>query len=235
MSHQKPTDREARQDEIATARAADERIAAAWSLYWDAIAPANTLTRELGDQRKRLRGAQRRAARPGLTPASQADADGYVASCEARIAETEAEIARIRQEAKPLADAARALDAKLYTGWQRFFLVEHIHASQHCSSFRANTRVNWLPAVSGLTEAEAVAEYGAILCTICFPSAPVAWTSGTAKPTDGRCAGSGRPIDRSLPHRSGFYAGNWVTCPVCERHVGVSRTALRIPKHQAAS
>jgi hypothetical protein len=230
MSHH-PTPA-ARRREIATARAADERIAAAWALYWDAVAPANALARELGEQRKRLRGAQRRAARPGLTAAAQAEADQYVGACEVSIAQTEAEIARIRDAAALLADVARALDAELYTGWQRFFLVEHIHASQHCSSFRASTRISWLPAVSGLTEAEAVAEYGAILCTICFPSAPVEWTNGEAKATDGRCPGSGKPIDRSLPHRSGFYAGNWATCPECERHVGVTRTALRIPKHQ---
>ena len=72
-----------------------------------------------------------------------------------------------------------------YRGWSRFFLVQntngHIHSSLHCSTCRWDTDFAWLPELSGLTEVDAVAEYGEILCSICFPSAPVEWTTGTNK------------------------------------------------------
>lgn len=74
-----------------------------------------------------------------------------------------------------------------YTGWSRFFLVQskaghkagHIHRSMTCSTCRPTTRFGWLPHLSGQTEADAVNELGAMLCTVCFPSAPVEWTNGT--------------------------------------------------------
>lgn len=66
--------------------------------------------------------------------------------------------------------------------WSRFFLVDnhdgHIHKTMQCSTCFPTTRFRWLPALSGLTEAEAVTAHGSILCTICFPSAPVEWTNG---------------------------------------------------------
>lgn len=69
-----------------------------------------------------------------------------------------------------------------YTGWSRFFLVNnnngHIHSSMSCSTCQISTSFSWLPSVSGLTEADAVAEFGYILCSVCYPSAPVDWTSG---------------------------------------------------------
>ena len=202
--------------EIAAARAADERIAAAWSAYWAAMAPTSTHSASIKDATKRLRYARTDEAR---------------AQWEARIARAQAAIATITEAAAPLAQAARDLDAELYTGWQRFYLVEHIHSSTRCSSFRPTTRVGWLPDVSGLTEAEAVAAHGAILCTICFPSAPIEHTAGIQ---DDRCSGSGKPIDSSLPTRSGFYSGNYATCADCGKRVGVSRNGYRIPKHAAA-
>lgn len=71
----------------------------------------------------------------------------------------------------------------LYTGWSRFFLVTssaggHIHSSMDCSTCRISTEYGWLPTLSGLTEEAAVAAHGAILCTVCYPSAPVEWTGG---------------------------------------------------------
>ena len=72
-----------------------------------------------------------------------------------------------------------------YTGWSRFYLVTnsngHIHSSMHCSTCYWDTSFAWLTELSGLTEAEAVAEYGEILCSICYPSAPVEWTNGVNK------------------------------------------------------
>lgn len=67
--------------------------------------------------------------------------------------------------------------------WNRFFLVEggHIHSSTGCSSLRPTTRIGWLPELSGETEAEAVEMYGSVLCSKCFPSAPVEHTLGRVK------------------------------------------------------
>jgi hypothetical protein len=70
-------------------------------------------------------------------------------------------------------------------GLVAFFLVNasngHIQRTLNCSTCFPTTSYSWLPALSGLTEAEAVAEYGGILCSICFPSAPVEWTTGKNK------------------------------------------------------
>lgn len=69
--------------------------------------------------------------------------------------------------------------------WSRFFLVTnsngHIHSSTSCHTCHWTTDFRWLPTLSGLTEAEAVAEHGEILCSVCFPSAPVEWTQGESK------------------------------------------------------
>lgn len=74
-----------------------------------------------------------------------------------------------------------ALEAT-YTGWSRFFLVTssagHVHSSTHCSTCRPTTAFGWLPELSGKSEATAVAELGPTLCSVCYPSAPVDWTTG---------------------------------------------------------
>lgn len=66
--------------------------------------------------------------------------------------------------------------------WTRFFLVTntngHIHSSLECSTCRETTSYAWLPAISGLTEADAVAQIGPRLCSVCFPSAPVEHRDG---------------------------------------------------------
>jgi hypothetical protein len=84
-----------------------------------------------------------------------------------------------RTEAGPLEDRFER------ERWSRFFLVNnkggHIHSSMQCSTCFIDTSFSWLPALSGLTEKDAVEEYGAILCTVCFPSAPVEWTGGISK------------------------------------------------------
>ena len=88
-------------------------------------------------------------------------------------------LAEARAEAKPLEDRFER------ERWSRFFLVNnangHIHSSMQCSTCRFDTSFSWLPTLSGLTEADAVEAHGAILCTVCFPSAPVEWTGGISK------------------------------------------------------
>jgi len=103
---------------------------------------------------------------------------------------------------QPAVTAVRVADAAInaheeaqYRGWQRFFLVQdgHIHASRSCGSLRITTKIGWLPQLSGETEADAVAAHGAMLCTKCFPSAPVEFTRGKDAPAD-QCPGSGERI-----------------------------------------
>lgn len=71
--------------------------------------------------------------------------------------------------------------------WSRFYLVTntngHIHSSMNCSTCFNSTQFAFLPNLSGLDEAAAVTDQGEILCSICFPSAPVAWTTGESKAT----------------------------------------------------
>lgn len=206
-----------RVDEIAIARAADEQIAAMWDTYWDARKPIVELERQRANELK----SQRRSSRP------EAFAD--------RIARLGEKIEVATAEARPLAQAARDLDAKLYTGWTRFYLVQHIHNSPHCSSFRPTTQIGWLPDVSGLTEAEAVAEHGAILCTKCFPTAPVELTNGTLKVAadDSTCPGSGQAYDPAQPNTARYHFGPMATCPTCGELVGLkSRGSSLVRKHK---
>lgn len=64
--------------------------------------------------------------------------------------------------------------------WSRYWLVTssdgHIHASRHCSTCnkgREPTGFALAAYLSGKTEAEAVADLGPALCSVCYPSAPV--------------------------------------------------------------
>lgn len=72
--------------------------------------------------------------------------------------------------------------------WSRFYLVVgnangHIHKDMACHSCYPDTQYAWLPELSGDSEAEAVQAEGEILCTFCFPSAPVAWCEGVGRRT----------------------------------------------------
>jgi hypothetical protein len=93
----------------------------------------------------------------------------------------QAALAAIREQQAPL---EAIFDARQ---WSRFFLVTntngHIHSSLNCSTCRWDTQFAWLPNLSGLTEQDAVEEWGGILCSVCFPSAPVEHTSGENKKT----------------------------------------------------
>lgn len=117
--------------------------------------------------------------------------------------------------------------------WTRFFLVKnsggHIHSSMDCSTCFPTTQFGWLPELSGQSEPEAVAAHGAILCTVCYPTAPVEWTD---RRDDSVCTGSGRYYNADLPHRTGFYAGNWGTCEACGETQTVSKYG-KIRKHKA--
>lgn len=116
--------------------------------------------------------------------------------------------------------------------WTRFFLVQnnggHIHSSMSCSTCYITTRFGWLPNLSGLTEAEAVAAHGAILCTVCYPSAPVEWTDGR---DDSVCPGSGQHYDTDQKSRVGYYSGNWGHCVECGKVQTITKIG-NIRKHK---
>lgn len=108
------------------------------------------------------------------------------------------DVEKYRVELKALAAEAKPFNDEFDRrgGWSRFFLVTssngHIHRNLSCSTCRINTAYAWLPSVSGKSEAEAVAEHGTRLCTVCYPSAPVEWTI-YEKPVDPKtCAGVGK-------------------------------------------
>lgn len=214
-----------RKAEIEKAREIDARIAAAWTLYHDVNDKIIALQKEAKYALK--------MSASSLYFGESKNAIRMKAYWGGKMTEAMAKIEKIQPEADALYLAADQLNKDLYEGWSRFFLVKHIHRSQHCSSFRPRTRVGWLPNLSGQTEAEAVAEHGAILCTICYPSAPIEWTRGNQDPNV--CTGAGKGIDRKLPIREGYYAGNWATCPDCGARVGIAKSGIRIPKHKKAA
>jgi transcription elongation factor Elf1 len=116
--------------------------------------------------------------------------------------------------------------------WSRFFLVQdgHIHARTSCQSLRITTRVGWLPELSGESEEDAVKAHGAMLCTFCFPSAPVEWTRG--KPADpSTCEGSGIYAGEYMTDKQKRLYSKFGTCPHCGEGVSVTST-MKFRKHK---
>ncbi|MEV6680686.1 hypothetical protein AB0N09_28050 [Streptomyces erythrochromogenes] len=116
-------------------------------------------------------------------------------------------------------------------GWSRFFLVRgrggHIHSSRRCQTCHLTTDIGWLPDMSGRTEADAVAEHGPWLCTVCYPSAPLEWTVGDPKPQ--ACAGTDQPAAAGTVRRN--YAGAYGQCPGCNDRRKL-KAGGRLPRHQ---
>ena len=210
-----------RAEEIAHAREVDTEVARLYGEYWAVQHEVVQFFDWAADSQK---DAAKYAAKGWVTRAeeSQALADKYTDHAKA-----------LMPEAKRLRAIAQDYNDANYTGWSRFFLVQHIHNTQYCPSFRPTTRVGWLPNVSGLTEVEAVAEYGATLCTKCFPDAPVELTTQPADPT--LCTGSGGPYDKeNLTGREQAYYSPAGYCPVCGKWVSLTaRFSGKLRKHKA--
>lgn len=153
-------------------------------------------------------------------------------------AEAKTELAEADAEAAPL--------NALYVAerWSRFFLVTssaggHIHKDMYCSTCNnglSRTTFGWLPELSGLSEKDAVDAHGAILCTVCYPSAPVEWTNAheiaaEAKAAE-KCPGSGQQAPREALVARRRYA----KCPHCNAVPAITSTGLlRSHKPQVAS
>lgn len=182
-----------------------------------------------------------------------ADAMQRAARADARVASYEKVAARGDYNAAYYADALdearveqneahaeRQAAERDYGGWSRFFLVQggHIHSSMNCSTCnngRHLTQFGWLPELSGLDEAAAVAAHGAILCTVCFPSAPVEWTNHyeveAARKAAARCPGSGKRYDEAKP-RELQRMSKWGYCTGCGTRQTVTPTGM-IRAHKA--
>lgn len=209
------TDRTA---EIEKARRVDTEVARLWNEFYFVNDQKLQWVRKLEEYRT----SQARYVRLDLQIRA-AEYEKNIEVCEKKVAELEI-------QAAPLKAAAIKFDRENYEGWSRFWLVKHIHNTQHCSSFRENTRVGWLPQVSGLTEVEAVSEYGATLCTICFPSAPVELTQAKVDPSI--CEGSGQYHSREyLTGRENAYRGKAGYCPACLRWQTLTATG-NMRKHK---
>lgn len=126
-------------------------------------------------------------------------------------------------------------------GWSRFFLVTssagHIHSSMNCSTCNFRTTYGWYPEFSGQTMAEAIAAWdergsAEVLCTTCFPNAPVARTQPQVDPN--QCPGSGTLNYPQETARLGFYSGNYGVCRHCDEKITVTSTG-KMRKHKTAA
>lgn len=58
-------------------------------------------------------------------------------------------------------------------GWARYYVVDnnngHLHTNTRCQNTYETTEWVWMPGMSGMTKAEAVAEGGSLTCLSCFP------------------------------------------------------------------
>lgn len=206
-----------RKSEIAHAVKIDTEVARLWSIF-----------HEVNDQMSRIAKDIERVA--GYSTKSYNQTESRQAEYAARIAKLEAELGELREPREIARAAALDYDKANYGGWSRFFHVVHIHKSMNCSSFRPTTKIGWLPQLSGRTEIEAVAEQGESLCTICFPSAPVALTQKQVDPN--ACAGSG--MGHSREHKTGrenSRYGRAGYCPVCLRWQTVTASGV-MRKHK---
>lgn len=175
----------------------------------------------------------------GLRRLAEGDAR-YTGWSHERLAEVEAKYEALQEQAIRIENETLPYESEFRArgGWTRFFHVTnsngHIHSSMNCSTCFPTTRYAWLTEMSGQSEAEALETLGKqnhVLCSVCFPNAPVWMFSKRQDPSV--CEGSGRIYDSSLPHRTGYYTGNWAECPVCHTNQTVTK-AYKIRKHQAA-
>lgn len=132
---------------------------------------------------------------------------------------------------------------KAYTGWSRFFIVPggHIHSSMSChtcnKSWNNPTQFGWLPGLSGKSDADAVKEQGALLCTVCYPDAPTEWTNHyeqkAAEKKAEECPGSGTWNYPAETARTGYFTGNYGVCKHCNQRITITKTG-KMRSHKPA-
>lgn len=119
-------------------------------------------------------------------------------------------------------------------GWTRFYLCTntdgHIHTGRSCNTVHATTHLVLKPELSGLTEKDAVRAYGPILCSVCYPTAPLAWTEGNTPDTSGDC-----PTSRTYAPRGSYnprHLSPYARCPKCKEMVSITSTG-KFRQHDA--
>lgn len=148
-----------------------------------------------------MKSGVRRTRTPGLTNYTDIDTvNKVIAACAASTRYTAKRLAddivKRRDQYVAAREAYEQAEAR-YEGWRRYVLVPggHIHNGPYCHSLTPFTRRAWLPELSGLDAKDAVEQYGEILCSHCFPDAPVAWTLKKQGQSDAAdddfCPGSG--------------------------------------------
>lgn len=177
-----------------TPREIDTALAAAWHEIDKAWEHRGLVANSVFRWAEEERGIRSRYIRKGYVPSlpiseARAELDKLVTAGDERSimrGKRPSEALAKLDEADARVQAARAVAEELerhYTGWSRFFVVTssagHVHASRNCRTTRSSTTFGWLPQLSGKSEAEAVQELGERLCSVCFPSAPIAWQGGT--------------------------------------------------------
>jgi hypothetical protein len=100
-------------------------------------------------------------------------------------------LAELRAKYATLSDASQAVRTHElgYTGWTRFFLLTssdgHVHSSMNCSTCNkgrsSSTFALWAE-LSGVEIDAAVDKLGPALCSVCYPTAPVAWQDAVRIP-----------------------------------------------------
>lgn len=151
----------------------DTALAALWALWYRADSPIEALQVEV----KRL---EARKADP------------------ARIARVRAEVVAAEDKAAKVMTSMTPYENEYVRrgGWTRYFLVDnkggHIHNGRSCSTCRVTTQYRWLVeyAARPADEMYADEEFGAMVCTTCYPDAPVAAKAPAAPVKTGQCDGT---------------------------------------------
>lgn len=123
---------------------------------------------------------------------------------------------------------------KSYTGWARYFIVPggHIHTSTQCRtcnhSWEHPTQFEWLTNFSGEKLADVVDQHGAVLCTVCFPEAPLDWTNYFDRLAEEKkktqCSGSATWDYDLDTARLGQPTGNYGICEHCGEKISITST-----------
>lgn len=160
-----------------------------------------------------------------------------------RIVDLRAEISALQSQLEGIRAEEKPSDGEYVKrgGWSRYFIVQHLHTSTRCPSFRPATRIGWLPDYSGANEQQMIEAAGDMVCTRCVPDAPTAQKRPTlpalavewdkAHAQEDECQGFGRYMNRDRPHRDGYAYGNNATCEECHERVGISSRG-KIRKHK---
>jgi hypothetical protein len=217
-------------------------------------AKINKLYVEREEQQALLTGNLRTLAhRMGLNLKKRIDPDKVLARAEA--SESPERIQKYLDWAKQNLAAVNQAQAQIekldndYAGWARYFIVPggHVHTSTQCRtcnhSWEHPTQFEWLTDFSGAKLEDVVEQHGAVLCTVCFPEAPLDWTNYFDRLAEekkkSQCSGSATWDYDLDTARLGQPSGNYGICEHCGEKISITSTgklrAHRSPEVIAAA